>query len=69
MSEVARILRERIEAAQHGVEQAERAGHEHEVHLHSARLLELIDRAREHGIDVSEWVGQGALAAAAENVR
>ncbi|WP_406692556.1 hypothetical protein REH65_12505 [Saccharopolyspora sp. ID03-671] len=69
MNEFLTVLRDRIDAAQHGLEQAEKAGHEHEVHLHSARLLDLVDRATSHGVDTTEWVPSVVLATATRSVR
>lgn len=69
MGDFATVLKERIDAAQRGVQQAEQAGHDFEVHLHSARLLDLVERAHDHGLDTSGWVGSAVLATATRSVR
>jgi hypothetical protein len=35
--------------------------HDFEAHLHSARLLDLLDRARSNNIDTTEWVDPDIL--------
>jgi len=67
MNEFATVLRENIETVQRRLRAAEQAGLEREVHLHSARLLDLVDRATRHGIDISGWVQPIALAVATGN--
>lgn len=61
------VLHTRISDAQRALEQARNAGHEHEVHLHSARLLDLIDRAVGLGADVSGWVHPAVLSIATQS--
>ena len=67
MNEFTTVLRENIETIQSRLRAAEQAGLEREIHLHSARLLDLLDRAAIHGIDTSGWVQPGVLAVAAGN--
>lgn len=57
-------LRSRISAAQAALEQAELAGHEHEIQLHSVRLRSLVDRATALGMDVSGLVHPQVLSGA-----
>jgi hypothetical protein len=35
-----------------------------EVHRHSARLLDLLERAAAHGVDTADWVPADVVAAA-----
>jgi len=49
-------LRTQIEAVQHNLVVADRAGLPREVYLCRARLEDLIDIAARHGIDVTAWV-------------
>lgn len=67
VSEFEAVLRGQIAHAERGLEQAQRAGLDHEAHLHGARLLDLLDRATGHGVDAPAWVRPEVLAAAREN--
>ena len=59
-------LREGVERAQEGLRQARREGLSREESVHAARLLDLVDRARAHGLDPSGWVDPDVMAAALE---
>jgi hypothetical protein len=63
------VLRERIEAAQRSLEVARRGGHAFEVHLHSARLLDLLDRAERNAVDTTGWVDGAVLDTAIANCK
>jgi hypothetical protein len=67
MNEFRTVLRQNIETTQRRLRAAEQAGLERDVHLHSARLLDLLDRAASHGVDTSGWVQPFALAVAVGN--
>lgn len=67
MSEFEAVLRAEIAHAARELERAQRAGLDHEAHLHSARLLDLLDRATGPGMEASAWVRSDVLAAAREN--
>ncbi|GAA0635637.1 hypothetical protein GCM10010174_66640 [Kutzneria viridogrisea] len=67
MSQFATVLRENIETTQRHLTAAQEAGHPFEVHLHSARLMDLLDRAASNGVDTTGWVPEAALAAATAN--
>lgn len=54
-------LRVQIDAVQDDLRSALRSGHSDEVRLRRARLLDLIDMASRHGVDVSGWVDQALL--------
>ena len=49
-------LRTQVDLAQQALKQARQAGDNHQVHRHSARLLDLLERAASHGVDTSDWV-------------
>jgi hypothetical protein len=67
MNQFATVLRENIEATQRSLRTAQEAGHPFEVHLHSARLMDLLDRAATNGVDTTGWVPEAALSAAIAN--
>jgi xylose isomerase len=67
MSQFATVLRENIETTQCCLRAAQEAGHSFETHLHSARLLDLLDRAASNGVDTTGWVPEAALSAASAN--
>lgn len=54
-------LHTQIEAIQCELVRANRAGLPREAYLHRARLEDLIDMARRHGIDVTAWVDHSLL--------
>jgi hypothetical protein len=64
VSEFVTALRAQVEQAQRGLDQARQAGDGDLVHRHSARLLDLLDRAAAHGVDTAGWVPPDALALA-----
>jgi len=57
-------LREGVERAQEGLRRASREGLSREESAHAARLLDLVDRARAHGLDASGWVDPEVMTAA-----
>lgn len=67
MSGFAAVLREEIESTRRSLETAQRADQSFEVHLHSARLLDLLDRAERNAVDTAGWVPEAELSAAASN--
>jgi hypothetical protein len=67
MSEFTAVLRHNIEGNQRSLKAAQQADHPYEVHLHSARLLDLLDRAAENGVDTTGWIHRDTLASAAAN--
>ena len=67
MSEFTAVLRHNIEGSQRSLKAAQQADHPYEVHLHSARLMDLLDRAAENGVDTTGWIHRDTLASAAAN--
>jgi hypothetical protein len=67
VSEIVAELRNRVQDVAQARELARRAGHPYEVHLHSARLAELVEIAQRHGITVDEWVDRSVLPAAGKD--
>lgn len=61
MSQFAAVLRSRADDACQAMIAAQQAGHDYEVHLHSARLRDLLDLAARHDIDTTGWVDPAAL--------
>jgi hypothetical protein len=55
-------LREAIECAQARLQQARRDGRPYEETAQAARLLDLVDRARDSGVDTTGWVRQEVMA-------
>jgi hypothetical protein len=66
-NEFTAVLRDNIEGSQRSLKAAQQADHPYEVHLHSARLMDLLDRATENGIDTTRWIHRDTLASAATN--
>lgn len=64
MSEFERALRDQVDEAVQTLSVARQAGHDYEVHLHGARIRDLLDLAATHGIDTSDWVDQALLESA-----
>jgi hypothetical protein len=60
-------LHHRIVTAGQALNQAVQAEDDRMVHQHSARLLDLLDRAAATDVDTSGWVPAGVVAAAAGN--
>lgn len=56
MSEFETELRNKVAEAERTLNVARQAGHEYEVHLHGARIRDLLDLAAHHGIDIDGWV-------------
>jgi hypothetical protein len=57
-------LHEGITRAQEGLRWARREDLPHEATAYAARLLDLVDRARENGIDTTAWVDPELMTAA-----
>jgi hypothetical protein len=55
------VLRESVECAALGLRDAQRRRHPVEVHRHAARLMDLLDRARDHGVATAGWVSDSTL--------
>jgi len=54
-------LHTQIETVQHNLVLASEAGLPYEAHLHRARLLDLMDIAARHSVDVSTWVDRALI--------
>lgn len=67
MTEFVAELRHRIETAGQSLTLARQSGDDVAVHRHSARLLDLLDRAAATDVDTSGWVPASVVAAAAGN--
>jgi hypothetical protein len=61
MSVFETVLRSQLDESLGKLDVARQAGHDYEVHLHGARIRDLLDRAAQHGIDTSNWVDQAML--------
>ncbi|WP_439657721.1 hypothetical protein ACSHWB_35780 [Lentzea sp. HUAS TT2] len=61
MSEFEAALRSKVTEAQETLREARRAGHDYEIHLHSARIRDLLDRAAQHGVDTHDWIDPALL--------
>jgi hypothetical protein len=61
MSEFVTALRGRVQGAQEKLATAREAGHDYEVYLHIARIKDLLDLARRHGIDTTGWIDPADL--------
>lgn len=61
MSEFESELRSKVADAERTLDEARRAGHDYEIHLHGARILDLLDLAAEHGIDTGDWIDPALL--------
>ncbi|MEV6237528.1 hypothetical protein [Lentzea sp. NPDC051838] len=61
MSEFEAELRRRVAEAGKTLNQAKDAGHDYEVHLHGARIRDLLDLAARHGIDTTTWIDPALL--------
>jgi len=57
-------LREGVRQAQERMMRARREGLSQEEFTQAARLLDLVDRARDNNIDIKDWVDPELLAAA-----
>lgn len=56
------VLRESVDRAQHALELAQQRELQGEEHQHAARLLDLLDRARDNHVDTAGWVTPSVLA-------
>ncbi|MFB9907858.1 hypothetical protein [Allokutzneria oryzae] len=65
MSEFGTTLRSQIEQRLAALVVALDAGHDHEVHLHGARIRDLLETAARHGVDTDGWVDPAVLDSAA----
>jgi len=61
MSEFEAELRNKITEARETLREAQQAGHDYEIHLHGARIRDLLDRAAQHGIDTRDWIDPALL--------
>ncbi len=61
MAEFVTALRGGVEDAQRELRRAELDGRDYDAHRHSARLLDLLDRAAASGIDTTGWVARTVL--------
>lgn len=64
MSEFETALRSQVDDAVQTLDTARQAGHAYEVHLHGARIQDLLDLAAQHGIDPGDWVDPALLESA-----
>lgn len=62
VSEFVAALRGQVRDAQQALRAAREAGHPYEAGLHTGRLMDLIEVARHHGIDIRGWVDPDILA-------
>jgi hypothetical protein len=58
------VARNKIDTVQQSLRIARQLDHPFEVHLHNARLLDLLERATLHAVDTAGWVDDAVLAAA-----
>lgn len=63
-SEFTAVLRDQIGSTERALVAAEQAAQPREVYRHSARLLDLLDRASRNGVDTTGWVSEEARSAA-----
>jgi len=61
MSEFEAVLRSKVTEAEETLNQAREAGHDYEIHLHGARIRDLLDRAARSGIDTHDWIDPALL--------
>ncbi|GGS54114.1 hypothetical protein [Actinokineospora fastidiosa] len=61
MSEFATVLRDQVDERLKTLVVARRAGLDHEIHLHGARIRDLLDLAARHGVDTGDWVDPAVL--------
>lgn len=60
-SEFEAALRSKVAEAEKTLNQAREAGHDYEIHLHGARIRDLLDLAARHGIDTTRWIDPALL--------
>ena len=63
-SEFTAVLRDQIAATQDALLAAQQGNLPRQVYRHSARLLDLLDRASRNGVDTTGWVPEDILAVA-----
>jgi hypothetical protein len=61
MNEFESALRDKVSEAGRTLAEARLAGHDYEVHLHGARIRDLLDLAERHGIDTANWIDAAEL--------
>ena len=61
MSEFETELRNKVAEAGRTLGEAQRAGHDYEIHLHGARIRDLLDLAERHGLDTTDWIDPALL--------
>jgi hypothetical protein len=54
-------LRGKVAEAEMTLGRARRAGHDYEIHLHGARIRDLLDLAARHDIDTEGWIDSTLL--------
>lgn len=64
MNEFVAVLRAQVDQARHALDQARRIDDNDHVHQHSARLLDLLERAASHGVDTTDWVSADLVSVA-----
>ena len=63
-SEFTAVLRDQVGSTERALVAAEHSAQPREVYRHSARLLDLLDRAARNGVDTTVWVSEDALSIA-----
>jgi hypothetical protein len=63
-SEFTAVLRDQIATTQRALLATQEASQPRQVYRHSARLLDLLDRAARNGVDTTGWVPDDTLAIA-----
>ncbi|MBP2328802.1 hypothetical protein JOF56_009187 [Kibdelosporangium banguiense] len=61
MKEFTAVLHSQVDDAKQAMTAARQARHDYEVHLHGARIRDLLDVPAEHGIDTGDWVDRTML--------
>ena len=61
MNEFEAELRSKVAEAEETLKQAREAGHDYEIHLHGARIRDLLDLAARNGIDTTAWIDSAML--------
>ena len=64
MDEFVRALRGDVESAHEKLIAAREAGHNYEVHLHVARIKDLLELAERHNVDTASWIDPSELTSA-----
>lgn len=64
MSEFVTVLRGRVQGTHEKLTVARAAEHDYEIHLHIARIQDLLDMAGRHGVDTTSWIDPAELTAA-----